>query len=120
MEDANKRSSPRFSLRLKGGEGGYHAEVAECGLVFCELQDISSGGLRGKLADKTIVGMPIRPGQEIELRSFMSDKFDFVEGKTGQVAWTIDSARQFGIRFKDALPKDEVEALIFHFISIFS
>lgn len=120
MDDADKRSHPRFMLRLRGGEGGYHADVPECGLLFCELQDISSGGLRGKLADRNIPGMPLRQGQEIELHSFVSAKLDFVEGQTGTIAWTNDSARQFGVRFHKALPKDDVEALIFHFTSIFS
>lgn len=120
MDDADKRTHPRFMLRLKGNEGGYHAEVEDCGILFCELQDISSGGLRGKLADKDVPGMPLTQGQEIELSSFVSDKLEFVEGTTGIIAWTHPSARQFGVRFHDVLPKDDVEALIFHFTSIFS
>lgn len=120
MPENDQRAAPRFMIRLKGGEAGHKAEVTDIGPMLCELQDISAGGLRAKLVDHAVRGMPLREEQTLELNSFVSDKFAFIEGATGAIAWTNDAARQFGVRFDAPIPQDEVEALIFHFTSIFS
>lgn len=120
MSGDEMRAAPRFSLKLKGGSGAYTAEVADCGTVHCELLDVSSGGLRGRLLAPDKLCAPMVQGQTVELQSFAAQKLDFMSGKTGSIAWTSDLGHQFGVRFDDNLPKDDVEALIFHFTSFFS
>ncbi|BBD07958.1 PilZ domain-containing protein [Desulfovibrio ferrophilus] len=119
MPGEDKRAAPRFSLKLKGNSAAYTAEVAQCGTVHCELLDVSSGGLRGRLLNPDTLDTPLERGLVIELQSFASERLEFMQDKTGTIAWYNQLGSQFGVRFDDNLPKDDVEALIFHFSSFF-
>lgn len=119
MNFDNKRKAPRFTLRLSGGAGAYTAGVADCGTADCELVDVSSGGLKGRLLTPDKLCPPLATGQEIELQSFASRQMDFLRGKTGVVAWLTPIGHEFGVRFHEDVDPDQVEAIIFHFSSFF-
>lgn len=120
MPTQEQRTAPRFTIRLTEGASAYTANVESCGQINCELLDVSSGGLRGKLLNQNIDCSAIAQGADVALLSFASDSFDFMKDKTAKVAWVRDDSRQFGLQFTDGLTKDEVDALIFHFTYLFS
>ncbi|MBU1003315.1 MAG: PilZ domain-containing protein [Proteobacteria bacterium] len=120
MLGEDRRKTPRFQLKLTGGSGACTAQVAGCGSVRCELLDVSSGGLRGRLLASETLSSPVQQGQTIELQAFASERLGFMQGKTGTIAWFDNLGSQFGVCFDDNLPKDDIEALIFYFSSFFS
>lgn len=119
MPGKDRRTTPRFQLKLKGDYTAYTAHVAGCGMVQCELLDVGSGGLRGRLLNPDTLCAPMKRGQTIELQSFISERLDFMRGMTGAIAWFDDLGSQFGVSFDTNLSQDDVEALIFHFSSFF-
>jgi len=119
MPMIERRATPRFMLKLHEGNGALTALVDDCGSVHCELLDISSGGMRGRLLTPDKLCAPMREGQTIALTSFASRKLSFLAGKTGRIAWANTLGGEFGVQFHEELPPDQVEAMIFHFSTIF-
>ena len=78
-------------------------------ILDCTLLDIGRGGLRIRInSEKKKITSP-EEGQGIEFKSFLSERYMFLTGKTGVVIWYNALSREFGIKFNEILPESEIK-----------
>lgn len=108
----DRRRFERFNLKVFGTVNSCTIALGPGTFLDCSLLDVSCGGLRVVInSEKKGIPAPCAD-QAIEFRSFLSPGNRFLEGRKGLVAWYHPERREFGVRFDEPLPEEQVAALV--------
>jgi len=106
-----RRRWMRLYLKLIGKANNCAVLLDEKILLECKLVNVSCGGVKVKIKLKNEKAPDIMEGQRVQLKSFVSDKYDLLTGKKGIASWYNATALEFGISFDEIVPKHMVETL---------
>jgi len=110
MSDERRRWK-RLYLKLMGKADNCAVLLDEKILLNCTLINVSCGGAKVRIKLKDKKAPDIMGGQRVQFKSFVSDKYEILTGKTGMVSWYNGAALEFGISFNEIVPKHMVETL---------
>jgi len=109
MSVVERRQWKRLPLKVFGSFNTCAVALDKGSILDCTLLDVGRGGLRVRInTEKKKISNP-EEGQDIEFKSFLSERYMFLTGKTGVVVWYNGLSREFGIKFNEILPESDVE-----------